>query len=99
MPFPSGALPRTGHDSEIRSLRRLERPGRRPALIRTCGSPTVCCDGGVIVRYDEVVRPSLQEPEAFWSDDAPSLRSRTQCYRVLDRKDPKPLNWFQGGEL
>ena len=50
-------------------------------------------------RYDEVFRRSLQEPEAFWGEAARALRWRKPWERVLDRKDPKRPNWFQGGEL
>ncbi|TMA72488.1 MAG: propionyl-CoA synthetase [Deltaproteobacteria bacterium] len=50
-------------------------------------------------RYQEVFRRSLQEPEAFWGEAARALRWRKPWERVLDRKDPKRPNWFQGGEL
>jgi len=50
-------------------------------------------------RFDEAFRRSLQDPEGFWGDAARTLRWRKSWDRVLDRKDVKHPNWFQGGEL
>src|SRR5256885_13654376 len=50
-------------------------------------------------RYEEVYRRSLQDPEAFWSEAARSLRWRKPWKRVLDRNDPQRPRWFEGGEL
>jgi propionyl-CoA synthetase len=48
-------------------------------------------------RYSEVHRRSIDEPEAFWRDEAQRIHWETPFQTVLDRSRPPFARWFVGG--
>jgi propionyl-CoA synthetase len=48
-------------------------------------------------RYREVYRRSIDEPEAFWRDEAQRIHWETPFQTVLDRSRPPFARWFVGG--
>jgi propionyl-CoA synthetase len=50
-------------------------------------------------RFDEVVRRSLEEPDAFWADAAAAIDWVEPWERVLDDTRAPFYRWFTGGRL
>src|SRR6201994_487662 len=48
-------------------------------------------------RYREFHRRSIDEPEAFWRDEARRIHWETPFEQVLDRSHPPFARWFVGG--
>lgn len=49
--------------------------------------------------HDEVLRRSLEDPEAFWAEQAESIHWYKKWDKVLDSKDAPLYRWFSGGKL
>ncbi len=49
--------------------------------------------------HDEVLRRSLEDPEAFWAEQAESIHWYRKWDKVLDSKDAPLYRWFTGGKL
>ncbi len=47
--------------------------------------------------YHETYRRSIEEPEAFWGEQASRIHWETPFTSVLDRSDPPFARWFSGG--
>jgi propionyl-CoA synthetase len=48
--------------------------------------------------YREAYRRSIDEPEAFWADEARRIHWETPFEQVLDRSKPPFARWFVGGK-
>ncbi len=48
--------------------------------------------------YREAYRRSIDEPEAFWAEQARRIHWQTPFERVLDRSKPPFARWFVGGK-
>lgn len=49
--------------------------------------------------HDEVLRRSLEDPEAFWGEQAESIHWYRKWDKVLDSSDEPLYHWFSGGQL
>ncbi len=50
------------------------------------------------MRYEELYRQSVDEPEAFWGEQARAIHWQRPFERVLDYSNPPFRRWFVGGE-
>ena len=50
-----------------------------------------------MTRYQEFHRRSLQEPDAFWSEQAQKIDWQTQPQQICDYSNPPFAKWFVGG--
>ena len=50
------------------------------------------------MRYEELYRRSIEQPEAFWAEEARAIHWHTPPERVLDYTKPPFRAWFVGGE-
>lgn len=50
------------------------------------------------MRYEELYRKSIEEPEAFWAEEAQRIYWHKQPEQVLDYSTPPFRRWFVGGE-
>lgn len=50
------------------------------------------------MRYEEFHRRSIEQPEAFWAEQAQAIHWRTPPQRILDYSRPPFRKWFVGGE-
>lgn len=50
------------------------------------------------MRYEEFHRRSIEQPEAFWAEQAGAIHWRTPPQRILDYSNPPFRRWFAGGE-
>ncbi|WP_394538010.1 propionate--CoA ligase [Lysobacter enzymogenes] len=50
------------------------------------------------MRYEEFYRRSIEQPEAFWAEQARAIHWRTPPQRILDYSNPPFRQWFAGGE-
>jgi len=50
------------------------------------------------MRYEEFHRRSIEQPEAFWAEQAQAIHWRTPPQRILDYAHPPFRQWFAGGE-
>jgi propionyl-CoA synthetase len=50
------------------------------------------------MRYEEFHRRSIEQPEAFWAEQARAIHWRTPPQRILDYTNPPFRRWFAGGE-
>ncbi len=50
------------------------------------------------MRYEEFYRQSIEQPEAFWAEQAKAIHWRTPPKQILDYSDPPFRKWFAGGE-
>ncbi|MBN7137859.1 propionate--CoA ligase [Lysobacter enzymogenes] len=50
------------------------------------------------MRYEEFHRRSIEQPEAFWAEQARAIHWRTPPQRILDYSNPPFRQWFAGGE-
>ncbi|PJK00705.1 propionate--CoA ligase [Lysobacteraceae bacterium NML91-0213] len=48
--------------------------------------------------YDEVYRRSIDEPEAFWAEEAQRIHWHVPPERILDYSSPPFRRWFVGGQ-
>lgn len=49
--------------------------------------------------HDEVLRRSLEDPEAFWAEQAESIHWDRKWDTVLDSREAPVYRWFSGGKL
>jgi len=49
--------------------------------------------------YETIYRQSLDEPEAFWAEQAALIDWDRPCDKVLDDSHPPMYRWFSGGRL
>ncbi len=52
-----------------------------------------------MVKYDDIFRASVDEPEKFWLDAAAEIDWSVQPTRALDKSNPPFYRWFPDGEL
>ncbi|QWP76437.1 propionate--CoA ligase [Lysobacter sp. K5869] len=50
------------------------------------------------MRYEDFHRRSIEQPEAFWAEQAQAIHWRTPPQRILDYSKPPFRQWFAGGE-
>ncbi|MDE2244533.1 MAG: AMP-binding protein, partial [Xanthomonadaceae bacterium] len=50
------------------------------------------------MRYEELYRRSIEQPEAFWAEEACAIHWHRPPERILDYADPPFRSWFVGGE-
>ncbi|WP_312236993.1 propionate--CoA ligase [Stenotrophomonas sp.] len=50
------------------------------------------------MRYEDVYRRSIDEPEAFWGEEAQRIYWHTPPQQILDYSTPPFRRWFVGGE-
>ena len=50
------------------------------------------------MRYEDVYRRSVDEPEAFWGEEAQRIYWHTPPQQILDYSNPPFRRWFVGGE-
>ncbi|MFP3559943.1 acetyl-coenzyme A synthetase N-terminal domain-containing protein, partial [Paraburkholderia sp. SIMBA_049] len=50
-----------------------------------------------MTRYRDFHRRSIDNPEAFWRDEARRIHWETPFDTVLDRSNPPFARWFVGG--
>ncbi|MDH5822805.1 propionate--CoA ligase [Luteimonas sp. RD2P54] len=50
------------------------------------------------MRYEEFYRRSVDDPEAFWAEQARAIHWHRQPDRILDYSNPPFRKWFVGGE-
>ena len=48
--------------------------------------------------YDELYRQSIEQPEAFWAEQAKAIDWHVPPQRILDYSNPPFRRWFVGGE-
>ncbi|HZV38327.1 MAG TPA: propionate--CoA ligase, partial [Pseudoxanthomonas sp.] len=48
--------------------------------------------------YEETYRRSIEQPEAFWAEEARAIHWHKQPERILDYSSPPFRRWFVGGE-
>jgi len=48
--------------------------------------------------YEELYRQSIEEPEAFWAEQARAIYWHTPARQILDYSNPPFRRWFVGGE-
>lgn len=52
-----------------------------------------------LAEYEELHQAALENPEAWWSEQASQLRWQERWTQVLDWSDPPFAKWFVGGRL
>ncbi|WP_313161478.1 acetyl-coenzyme A synthetase N-terminal domain-containing protein, partial [Stenotrophomonas sp.] len=50
------------------------------------------------MRYEAMYRRSIEEPEAFWAEEAQRIYWHKAPERILDYSNPPFRRWFVGGE-
>src|SRR5690554_2388133 len=50
------------------------------------------------MRYEDVYRRSVEEPEAFWAEQAEAIHWHKPPEKILDYSNPPFRRWFVGGE-
>ncbi|AOH35056.1 propionate--CoA ligase [Luteimonas sp. JM171] len=50
------------------------------------------------MRYEDVYRRSVEEPEAFWAEQAEAIHWNRAPQQILDYSNPPFRRWFVGGE-
>lgn len=50
------------------------------------------------MRYEDVYRRSVQEPEAFWAEQAKAIHWHRAPEQILDYSNPPFRKWFVGGQ-
>ena len=50
------------------------------------------------MRYEEVYRRSVEEPEAFWAEEAHRIYWHVPPKQVLDYSNPPFRRWYVGGQ-
>ncbi|MEN1926364.1 propionate--CoA ligase [Luteimonas qiangzhengi] len=50
------------------------------------------------MRYEDVYRRSVEEPEAFWAEQAKAIHWHKAPEKILDYSNPPFRKWFVGGE-
>jgi propionyl-CoA synthetase len=50
------------------------------------------------MRYEELYRRSIEQPEAFWAEEAQAIHWHVPPRRILDYAKPPFRAWFAGGE-
>ena len=50
------------------------------------------------MRYEDFHRRSIEEPEAFWAEQAQAIHWHKQPESILDYSNPPFRSWFTGGE-
>jgi propionyl-CoA synthetase len=55
--------------------------------------------GGIEMRYNEIYRRSLADPEGFWGEAAEAIDWSRKWDKVLDQSNNPFNQWFVGGEL
>ena len=50
------------------------------------------------MNYEETYRRSIDEPEAFWGEEAKRIHWHKPPQQVLDYSNPPFRRWFVGGE-
>ena len=50
------------------------------------------------MRYEDVYRRSVEEPEAFWAEQAKAIHWHKAPGKILDYSSPPFRKWFAGGE-
>ena len=48
--------------------------------------------------YEDIHRRSVEQPEAFWAEEAQAIHWHKPPQRILDYSDPPFRKWFVGGE-
>ncbi len=51
------------------------------------------------MKYDDIYKRSLEDPEAFWGEAAEEITWYKKWDKVLDDSNPPFYRWFVGGEL
>ncbi|MEN5209838.1 propionate--CoA ligase [Stenotrophomonas terrae] len=51
-----------------------------------------------VVQYDQIYRRSIDEPEAFWAEEAKAIHWHRPPQQILDYSNPPFRRWFVGGE-
>jgi len=51
----------------------------------------------MVVKYEDWYRRSIEEPEAFWAEQAQAIHWHRQPDRILDYSRPPFRSWFVGG--
>src|SRR5690606_15576665 len=51
----------------------------------------------MVVKYEDWYRRSIEEPEAFWAEQAQAIHWHRQPDRILDYSRPPLRSWFVGG--
>lgn len=54
--------------------------------------------GATDMGYEETYRRSIEQPEAFWAEEAKAIHWRKPPQRILDYSNPPFRRWFVGGE-
>ncbi len=50
------------------------------------------------MRYEDFYRQSIDEPEAFWAEQAKAIHWHVQPQQILDYSNPPFRRWFVGGQ-
>jgi propionyl-CoA synthetase len=50
------------------------------------------------MRYEEIYRQSIEDPDAFWAEQARAIHWHVQPRQILDYSNPPFRRWFVGGE-
>lgn len=50
------------------------------------------------MQYEQIYRRSIEEPEAFWAEEAKAIHWHRQPQQILDYSNPPFRRWFVGGE-
>src|SRR5690606_9331704 len=66
-------------------------PGARPML----GSDQQVPEG--VMQYKQIYRRSIDEPEAFWAEEAKAIYWHRPPQQILDYSNPPFRRWFVGG--
>jgi len=51
-----------------------------------------------VVQYDQIYRRSIDEPEAFWAEEAKAIHWHRPPQQILDYSNPPFRRWFVGGQ-
>ncbi len=62
-----------------------------------CWPPGIAVSEAV-VGYEETYRRSIEQPEAFWAEEARAIHWHKPPERILDYSNPPFRQWFVGGE-
>jgi propionyl-CoA synthetase len=50
------------------------------------------------MRYEELYRQSIDEPEAFWAEQSKAIHWHVEPQKILDYSNPPFRRWFVGGQ-
>ena len=50
------------------------------------------------MQYEQIYRRSIEEPEAFWAEEAKAIHWHRPPQQILDYSNPPFRRWFVGGE-